>query len=305
MRLGRKQNLNQTSRSANSWTSTQQQEESRSRRQSGTYRWGRRKGQPKPHPRLRQRAAEIRRRPWRVVGVLALVLALVAGVVYLFGFSSAFEVEKVTVAGAKGHIAEVAQETAEVNLGRPLARVNASTLEQRILEDLRVASVEIHRDWPSGLTLDLTLRKTALAVKQSGTSGVLLVDDQGVVFNNIAKAPKGAPTAQVMIRGDELDPADLVALQTLPDSLPKAVAKQAGDLTLTRQGDIKFTIGNIEVVWGDGSNAALKGRVLEALLAQEGLDPKADVPATGPMMIDVATPTTPVVTGLVTEEPTS
>lgn len=263
-----------------------------------TYRFGARKGQPKAHPRLRQRAAAVRRRPWRAVGVLTVILALVGGVVFLFGFSSVFEVEEVTVTGAQGDIADDAQIVGDTQLGRPLARVDASALEARVLEDMRVASVEIERNWPSGLTLDLTLRKPTLAINQSGTEGILLVDSEGTVFNNIKEAPNGVPVARVLIKGDELDPDLLVALQELRDSLPASVAQEAEDLTLTKDGDIQFTVGAIEVVWGDGSNPELKGRVLEGLLEQEGIDPDAEAPAAGPMRIDVTTPATPVVTGL-------
>lgn len=268
-----------------------------------TYRWGKRKGQPKAHPRLRQRAAEVRRRPWRVVGVLALILALVAGVVFLFGFSTVFEVEEVTVTGAVGDIADDAQAVGDAQLGRPLARVDAQALEERVLEDMRVASVDVGRNWPSGLTLDLTLRKPTLAINQSGTPGILLADSAGTVFNNVKEAPKGVPLVRVLIQGDDLDPDHLVALQQLREALPEAVAEESADLTLSKAGDIQFTVGNIEVVWGDGSSTQLKGRVLQGLLEQEGLDPDADVPAAGPMRIDLTTPSTPVVTGLSIEQP--
>lgn len=267
-----------------------------------TYRFGARKGQPRAHPRLRQRAAAVRRRPWRVVGVLAVILALVAGVVFLFGFSTVFQVEEVTVTGAQGDIAEDAQVVGDTQLGRPLARVDAPALEARVLEDMRVASVEIDRNWPSGLTLDLTLRKPTLAINQSGTPGVLLADSKGTVFNNVKEAPKGLPVARVLITDEDLDPDLLVALQELRDSLPDSVATVTDDLTLTKAGDIQFTVGALEVVWGDGSSPRLKGRVLEGLLEQEGIDPDADAPAAGPIRIDVTTPSTPVVTGLTIDD---
>lgn len=271
--------------------------------QGRTYRWGKRKGQPKAHPRLRQRAAEVRRRPWRVVAALAVVLALVGAVVFLFGFSSVFEVEEVTVAGAEGEIAEGAQEAAQTQLGTPLARVDGEAVEALVLEDLRIATAEVGRNWPSGLTLDLTLREPALAIKQSGVKDIQLVDADGVVYDSVKEAPKGVPSAQVKITGDDLDPGHLVALQGLRDSLPESVADESAALTLTKTGDIQFTVGNIEVVWGDGSNSQLKGRVLEGLLDQEGLDPDADIPAAGPMRIDLSTPATPVVTGLSIQQP--
>lgn len=268
-----------------------------------TYRWGKRKGQPKAHPRLRQRALEVRRRPWRAVAVLGVVLALVGAVVFLFGFSTVFEVEEVTVTGADGEIAQQAQSVAETNLGRPLARVDASGVEEAVLEDPRIAGVDVSRDWPTTLTLDLTLREPALAMIKAGTRGFVLADADGVVFDTVEEAPAGVPKARVNITGDDLNPEDLIALQGLRAALPESVRQEARDLTLAEPGVIQITIGNIEVIWGDGSNGQLKGRALEALLEQEGIDPDAEVSAAGPVVIDLTTPTTPVVTGLSLVDP--
>lgn len=271
---------------------------------STTYRWGRRKGQPKPHPRLHQRAAAVRRRPWWTIGILALVLALVGGVIYLFGFSSAFVVKEVTVAGAEGEIADGAREIATDQMGRPLARVDTVQVEERVLEDLRIDSVDVGRSWPATLTLDLTLREPALAIKQKGTGGVQLADRQGVVYESVSKAPKGMTV--VSAPAGDLDPADLQAAQALPESLPPAIRKQMKGLQLTATGDMRFTIGHIQVTWGDGSNAELKAKTLEALLDQDGIDPDAETGELGePVTIDVSTPSTAVVTGLDPEEPTS
>ncbi|NLG22204.1 MAG: FtsQ-type POTRA domain-containing protein [Actinomycetales bacterium] len=271
---------------------------------SRVYRWGKRKGQPKAHPKLRQRAAAVRRRPWWVAGILTLVLALVAGVIYLFGFSTVFIVEQVTVAGAEGEVADGAHEIGATTLGRPLARVDTDRLEELVLEDLRVDTVDVGRSWPSTITLDLTLREPALAVTQSGTRGVLLADAEGVVYDTVEKAPPGLTVVRAP-KGD-LDPAALQAVQTVPAALPPALARRAEDLRLGAGGDIQFSIGEIAVTWGDGSSPELKARTLEALLEQDGIDPDA-VPeaADERVTIDVSTPSTAVVTGLQTAEPTA
>lgn len=287
MTRGKNQDLNKTSRSRGKVAESER-----------TYRWGRRKGQPKPHPKLRQRAQQVRRRPWRAVAALGVILALVAGVVFLFGYSSVFDVEEVTVAGAEGEVADGAREVASTSVGQPLARVDTEVLAGQVQQDLRIASVDVRRQWPSGLSLDLTLREPALAINQSGTKGILLADGDGIVYDNVKQAPKGIPLVKVLIKGDDLDPAHLVALQGLRDSLPEDLQAKAKEVTLTANGDIQFLVGNIEVLWGDGSNAPLKGRALQGLLEQDGLDPDAEVPYAGPMRIDLSTPSTPVVTGL-------
>lgn len=272
---------------------------------SGRRWWG---GRPRTkdtaHPKLAQRASAVRRKPWWVAGILALVLALVAGVVYLFGFSTVFIVEEVTVAGADGEVAEVAHEVAAGSMGRPLARVSTDALEERVLEDLRVATVDVGRSWPSTITLDLTLRQPALAVRQSGTQGFQLADAEGVVYDTADKAPDGLLV--VRAPAGDLDPADLQAVQTVPAALPPALARRADELRLGEGGDIQFTLGEIEVTWGDGSSPELKARTIEALLDQEGIDPDEE-PDEGEerITIDVSTPSTAVVTGLETAEPTA
>lgn len=258
---------------------------------------------PRTHQKFRARAAEVRARPWRIVAVLALVAALVGGVVFLFAWSSAFAVEEITTAGAEGEVAELAQANAGVPIGRPMARVDTVAVEERVLADLRVASVDVGRSWPSTLTLELTLRQPALAVRQSGLRGVLLADAQGVVYDTTDEAPEDLPTVSAP-EGD-LDPAHLQAALALPGALPAAVARQADDLRLDAAGRLEFTVGSVTVKWGDGTSAELKGRVLEGLLAQEGIDPSAEVdPVAGPIEIDLSTPSTPVVTGLQTASPT-
>lgn len=258
---------------------------------------------PKVHEKFQQRAAQARRRPWRVVGVLVVVAALISAVVYLFGWSSAFVVRDVTLTGAKGEVAQTAQTNAAIPVGQPLARIDTDEVEQRVLVDLRVATVDVGRSWPSTVTLELTLRKPALAVKQSGAKGVRLADEQGVVYDTVKKAPKSLPSVRAS-KGD-LDPADLQAVLALPAALSPGVAKDSDNFTLTSTGDIEFTVGEIEVKWGDGRSPELKSRVLEGLLKQEGIDPEAEAdPIAGPIVIDVSTPATPVVTGLQTAPPT-
>ena len=255
------------------------------------------------HEKFQQRAAQARRRPWRVVAALALILALVGGVVFLFGYSAAFVVKDVTVAGAKGEVATSAQDKAAIPLGRPLARVNVDQVEGRVLEDLRVATVDVGRSWPSTVTLELTLREPALAVQQSGTKGVQLADAQGVIYDTVEKAPKGVPT--VKAPKGEVSAAALQGAMAVPASLPAPVAKQTKGLAIGKDGQLTFTVGSIAVTWGDGSDAELKGRVLEGLLEQDGMDPQAEVdPVGGPVSIDLTSAMTPVVTGLQTASPT-
>lgn len=262
----------------------------------------RRTDRPATHPRLRQRAAEVRRRPWWIAGIATLVLALVGGVIFLFGFSSVFVAEEVVVTGAEGEIADGAHEVGAASIGRPLARVDTDRLEEQVMEDLRIDSVDVGRSWPSTITLDLTLREPALTINQRGSQGFQLADAQGVIYDTVGAAPEGITV--VRAPAGDLAPEDLRAVQSVPAALPPALADQAEGLRLTGSGEIQFSIGSIRVTWGDGSSPDLKARALQGLLEQDGIDPEAEAGADGePVTIDLTTPTTAVVTGLQTADP--
>lgn len=244
------------------------------------------------HERFRRRAAQVRRRPWRAAGLLLAVLLLCGGVVYLFGWSSAFVVEEVRVEGAEGSLAEEIVATAAVPEGHPLARLNTAAVEERVLEDLRVREVEVQRSWPSAVTLVVQLREPALAVSQSG-SPMQLADASGVLYDTVEKRPKGVP--QVGAPAGEVDPASLVGILEMREALPEEVREDVRKMRIRSSGDLRFDLGAVRVDWGPPEQPALKAEVLAALLQQSGIDPAAEEQ---PVTIDLSAPSVPVVTGM-------
>lgn len=270
------------------------------------YRFGRRKGQPKAHRRFRSRASRVRLSPLRAWGALGLVLALVAGVIFLFGFSSAFVVEDLTVTGPDEEVVAQAEENAAVPFGRPMARVDVGAVEERVLADLRVAEADVGRQWPSTLSIDLTLREPAMVLRVDGTRERQLVDADGVVYDTADEAPEGLPL--VRVSGEELDPATLAATRTTLEALPTAPDGddwEVHGVRLDEAGELRFNAGSVRVRWGSPEETEFKTRVLEAMLAQEDIDPGAEQPEgdADPLVVDVSVPGTPVVTGLDLAEP--
>lgn len=244
------------------------------------------------HERFRRRAAQVRRRPWRYAGGLLAVLLLAAGVVYLFGFSPAFVVEEVRVEGAEGALAEDVVAAAAVPHGVPLTRVDTGAVEERVLEDLRVREVEVQRSWPSAVTLVVELREPALAVSQSGRP-LQLADASGVVYDTVEKRPKGVP--QVGAPAGDLDPESLVGVLEMRAALPEQILEDVRGMRVSSGGELRFDLGAVRVEWGPPEQAALKAKVLEALLQQSGVDPEAEEQ---PVTVDLSVPSTPVVTGM-------
>ena len=111
---------------------------------------------------------------------IGLVLALALGLVFLFYWSAAFTVKDVQVTGAREEVAASVLDRAQIPVGRPLARVSESRISERVLEDQRVSGVEVERDWPSGVTLVVTEREPAMALRGGGATW--LADSAGAVY---------------------------------------------------------------------------------------------------------------------------
>lgn len=260
------------------------------------------------HERFQERIAQVRARPWKVTAVVAGFLAVLAMTVWLLGFSTAFVVEEVEVTGAGKTLREDVEAAAAVPMGEPMARVSTAGVAERVLQDLRVAEVDVGRSWPSTVTIEVTPRKPALAVSQPGQD-LQLADATGVVYRTVSSRPDGVP--RVTVRQEETEPEQLVGVldahAALQDVLPRGAARQVGRLEVTRTGDLQLSIGNLDVVWGDPERHQLKATVVRALLRNEHIGPNRPETETDqwgveqpvePMVIDVRDPETPTVTGL-------
>lgn len=261
-------------------------------RKGGRRKGGRRKGAGKPHRKFQQRAAQVRRRPWKAAGVLALVLALIGGLVFLVGYSRAFVVEDVVVEGTDGELAGAVVDAAAIPAGRPLARVDAGGVEERVLADLRVEELAVKRSWPDAITLQVTPREAAIVVHQ-GREGPQVADAKGVVFDSVDSAPKELP--EVRIPDDGVEPEHLAGVLELLAALPEDLRGDVSQMRLLADGVVQFKLGTMTVKWGATTQPDLKSRVLAALLQQESIDPTEEVQ---PITVDLHAPETPVVTGM-------
>lgn len=254
----------------------------------------------RPHERMAQRAAAVRRRPWRLVAVLATVTALVAGVVFLLGFSRVFVAESVAVEGVDETMADGIVDAAQVPGGRPLARVDTTAIAERVLADTRLATAEVDRKWPSTIAIEVTRRTPAIALNRGKGEPVGLADAEGVVYEDVKKKPKDLP--QVFIRGRDEVGAEAVqgALRVL-EALPEDLEDDMRSLRIVDGTRLQFTLEpDIVVQWGSPDREELKIRVLQALLEQRELEHvrEAEEGTAPKVTIDLTTPDAPVVSGL-------
>lgn len=231
--------------------------------------------------RFEQRAAAVRRRPWRVVGAVVAAVALLVGVGWIVWASPLLAVTDVSVVGVDGVDRDAVLAAAAAQTDVPLARVDTGAMAGRIAAVPVVREVEVTRAWPHTLAITVTPRLALLAVVESDGS-MRLVDDQAVAFRTVTSAPAGI----AVVNRTGTAPADdglravIGVLRLLPDGQRAAVT----DITVSSASLVRFKLGAIDVVWGGLGQEAKKLTVLQVLLKT--------TPA--PTVIDVSAPDTPV-----------
>ncbi|MBE8472903.1 cell division protein FtsQ [Streptomyces justiciae] len=209
-----------------------------------------------------------------IVLAVALVLLGAGGVWALYG-SQWLRVERVSVSGTGVLTPAQVREAADVPLGSPLISVDTDAIEARLLRKLpRIDSVDVTRSWPHGIGLKVVERTPVLIVEKGGK--FVEVDDDGVRFATVSRAPKGIPAL-------ELTPAESgsagASLRRFGDDrlvreavrvagdIPAAVARTTRTVKVRSYDDISLELSDGRTVaWGSGEKGAAKARTLTALL---------------------------------------
>jgi cell division protein FtsQ len=229
---------------------------------------------PEPKGRKRRRT---------VLTVLAVVVALVAGIIVAAIYSPVFAVRTVTVDGTKLLQAGSVQKALEPVKGKPLPQINDADIAALLKPLVQVRSVSTEARPPSELLVHVVERVPVALVKSGDNYS--LVDVDGVQLGATAD-PASVPLPLIDGQGanQNLFKAITAVLATLPaDVLAKMASASA---TSPDAVELKLTDGKT-VVWGNADEKELKARVLEALL-KAPVNPKVPV-----NVYDVSTPRHP------------
>ena len=212
---------------------------------------------------MRQAARHV----WRPSSKLGWVVTVVtvvtlAGAAWVVWGTPVFGVRAIDVTGSQIADPDEVRAVADVVDGMPLARVDLD-VGKRVRGLPSVASVMVHRSWPSTLRIEITERVPVAAVAVAG--GFAIVDADGIVFDTRTKRPDSAVLVKVaLLRPD--DPSTRAALRVavaltapLREKLTQLVADSPTYIRL------ELTGGRV-VIWGDAENNEMKARVAEALL---------------------------------------
>lgn len=215
---------------------------------------------------------------------ILLALVLIAGLSYLFGWSSIFSVKKVTIAVADSAVAKEIDATlnsppAVIVIGEKLARVDKRVINARMKTLLWVDKVSIRRNFFSGeVRISIAPREPIARLAGSGESISFLATNLEI-FSVSASAVKTASSIGAGDWGDlptltinRSDRATLEDIKTLIEALEKFGAT-VKTISAPSQGDLSSAIEisgkKVEILWGSVQELALKERVLQALLAAE------------------------------------
>ncbi|HYN28548.1 MAG TPA: cell division protein FtsQ/DivIB [Dermatophilaceae bacterium] len=230
--------------------------------------------------RFEERARAGRRRRWRQAGWGALAAAVVAGLVWLVGWSPVLAVEDLQVQGVSGAEATAVRALADVPVGLPLARVDTADVEARVRTRAALAEVAVERSWPRTVVVRVLPRTPALVLRNP--EGQLeVVDRTGVRYGVVRTAPRGVPVVTAT-SSTGTSPESLAAALALLDALPSGLAERVSSIRVSSANLLTLQLGKVTVVWGGRGQEAKKVAVLQALLGTE------------PAVIDVSAPDTPV-----------
>ncbi|MBA3530036.1 MAG: FtsQ-type POTRA domain-containing protein [Propionibacteriaceae bacterium] len=234
----------------------------------------------RPRPREAVAGAKTQRRwsrRWLLRRVLIgiVILAVLAGGVWLVGFSSLLATKRVNVASGKTLDPDDVRSVAQVRLGVPLARQDVAEIAGRVATLRPVRWVEVTRSWPSTITITVLERTPVLAVPQSGS--FLLVDEAGVSFRSVGTVPAGVVRADV----EASDVALLTSAGMVANALPTGLKNQVNRIQVDSPDAIKLLLSNGAVVaWGSADDSVLKAQVTLALLKRKAATYDVSAPHT-------------------------
>ena len=223
---------------------------------------------------------------WRYVVALVVVIILVAGGVWAAYFSSWLSVKDVDIKGVSGNTtltdAQV-RRAAAVPTGGPLLRENLAAIRHRVAALAAVKSVEVSREWPTKVRIDVVERTPVAVIDIGGQLHAL--DASGVVFSSYQHAPANLPKVSTSAGTDS---EALYQGAEVAAAMPKSLAAKVDHVEVKSVDDISLALASGKTVhWGSAADSGVKAQVLAALMKA-----KPDV-----RTYDVSVPGQPVTAG--------
>ena len=227
-----------------------------------------------------------KRRKRILLGIIAALAVLVAGLIAAAVYSPVLALQTVTVEGTQLLTADQVETALEPLQGRPLPQISDNDVTALLEPLVQVKKVTTQARPPSTLQVKVTERVPVALVKQGEAHQ--LVDVDGVVLSDAAD-PASTPLPVIDGGGGTLPKELFHAITEVLGALPADVRSRLSNASAKSVDavELKLTDGET-IVWGNAGEKELKAKVLEALLKAPA-DPKNPV-----RTYDVSVPRHPV-----------
>jgi cell division protein FtsQ len=173
--------------------------------------------------------------------------------------------QEITVVGAsRVPIAQI-QAALQSEIGKPLPLVNFGAIKDAVAAQPLIKSYSTESLPPHTLLIRIVERVPVGYL--SSDQGFTLVDPAGVVIEQSAERTPGYPLFEVT--GNSTDSLGFRAAIDVLDALPDALVGRVERVIATTTDDVVIVLADsgARVFWGAPDDAALKSRVLSALIA--------------------------------------
>jgi cell division protein FtsQ len=209
----------------------------------------------------RQRSARLRR--WARVGLFLALAVLLATAAWVVLWSPLLAATRVEVAGVHRASPGLVERTAQVPMGRPLARVDLRAIERRVDQLPMVASAVVTRVWPHTVRIVVVERAPVATARSQGMWRLL--DGNGVDIGGGPTRPTSLPV--VALDPASADPDVLQAACAVAGELGARLSDQVREIRAVSPDDVSLVLDTGDtVVWGSSQDGSLKREVLAALM---------------------------------------
>jgi cell division protein FtsQ len=218
------------------------------------------------------------RRSWRgkalALIVIAVIVALLAGGIWVVYYSPALVTKRVNVVGTRNLTPIQVSLTAQVPVGVPLARQDLDAITARLTAVPSIETATASRSWPNTITLTIVERRPVLAVLQP--NGYVIVDKYGVAYQTQPTLPPKVVLANVDTQNKPL----LSAVAVVATALPEKLNGKVRLITARSPDSIALILGSGRLItWGSSADSELKAKVVTALLKRK---PKSAIDVSSP-----------------------
>jgi cell division protein FtsQ len=208
--------------------------------------------------------------PWAAVLLMALA-AVFAG--YLFVNSVYFKVGVVRVEGNKYISEEDIYHIADIPGTMNIFRLNTADIKKRLTNDLRVASAEVTREFPSTIVIKIEERKPLAYI--AGGYGFFELDKQGVilsVFKNLRELRVPMITGLKLgnsLVGDKTEDAGTKKVLEYLAALDEKTLNELSEVSIKAPDQIVvYTVKSLQIRLGSTERLAEKAQLTQKILSE-------------------------------------